>query len=672
MPERITRIDMQAFRGVPHTFSLHLPNGQSCVILGNNGTGKSAIADAIEWYFSGQIEFLAKEGRGSAVRHTGSDRDIKTQVAVSTTGSIGGVATKTLLAPEEVREIGRSESFLFRGRTLADFVDKTKGEKWSALSQMLGLDPIDLLRRDLQHARNALEGQAERAKADLDEKRLALGQLVSDISERGILDASEAKCQAASVAQPESFSEALDSRWVQAIVPQDSHDQRSAALQAMLAELRVIGTQPISLDPLARWNQFVEDNKQDLLPLGLLKAADLLLKSGGAPEDHCPLCGQSIDSRVLATRVADTLLELERSEETLTAERHAAGKFVERLRDAHQKRSAILQRAKAQEVGLASLPGSLHDRLSQAVADLSAMEHPTVEQYQSELIAWDAEAVRLLESSIPTPVTSREQSLIEIGILHPQAKGWKEALDHKADIDSAFNLADRIFNGYQQLQRDYFDGIVQDISGRTAEIYQFLHPEEGVGTIGVRVVGEKGAELEIDFHGRIESPPHRVLSESHLNSLGLALFLAMAETFNKELGFLVLDDVVSSFDREHRGRLAELLTNEFEDTQLIILTHDEQFFTRLSNLAPSWSKREFTSWSYVEGPRTRRYEYDRIYTQAIEALNGDDRIGAAQKGRRALEEFLQEACESLEAPLPFKRGQGNDHRPAQEVMNGLR
>jgi len=670
--ERITQIAMQAFRGVPHTFALDLPDGQSCVILGNNGTGKSAIADAVEWYFNDQVEFLAKEGRATAIRHTGSARNVKTQVTISTNGSLGGAATKSHPAREEVLDVGRSESFILRGRTLADFVDKTKGEKWSALSQMLGLDPIDQLRRDLQHARNALESQSERAAIELDEKRDAVGELVTDVSESGILGAFEEKCQEASVAPPESFEEALDPRWIQAIVPKDSPDQRSAALQTVHSDLRAIGSQQASLEPIARWNQFVKDSRQDILPLELFKTASSLLESIENQGDQCPLCGQPVDPNALAERVAATLVELEKSEEALAVERQAAQKFVERLSEAHQKRVAIAQQAKAQDVQLAGLPHSLHERLFQDIADVSTLGHAAIEQYLSEVAVWDAESVKVLESSVPAPATSKGQSLIDIGVLHTQAKSWNEAIGRNANSNAAFDLAERIFNRYQELQRDNFDKIIRNISGRTAEIYQYLHPEEGVGAIGVKVVGDKGAELEIEFHGITESPPHRVLSESHMNSLGLALFLAMAEAFNEEIGFLVLDDVVSSFDREHRGRLAELLIEQFEDTQLLVLTHDEQFFTRLSNLAPSWSKWEFTSWSYNEGPRTRRYESDRIYTQATEALNGGDRIGAAQKGRRALEEFLQEACERLEAPLPFRRGQGNDHRTAQEVMNGLR
>ena len=146
----------------------------------------------------------------------------------------------------------------------------------------------------------------------------------------------------------------------------------------------------------------------------------------------------------------------------------------------------------------------------------------------------------------------------------------------------------------------------------------------------------------------------------------------MAETFNDDLSFLVLDDVVNSFDRDHRGRLAELLVSQFSDKQLIILTHDEQFYDRICRLAPSWIGEQFTSWSYSDGPRTRRHTAERFLAEAGEELSVGNRVGAAQKGRRALEEFLQEACEELEALLPFRRGQRNDRRMADEVMKGLR
>ena len=130
--------------------------------------------------------------------------------------------------------------------------------------------------------------------------------------------------------------------------------------------------------------------------------------------------------------------------------------------------------------------------------------------------------------------------------------------------------------------------------------------------------------------------------------------------------------MINSFDVEHRGRLAELLADGFSDWQLIVLTHDQQFFEHLCRRAPSWRKLELTSWSYESGPRTTRYDMSGILAAARERLESGDVHGAATKARRALEELLQEVCEALWAPLPFRRGQANDKREIGELFKGLR
>ena len=105
--------------------------------------------------------------------------------------------------------------------------------------------------------------------------------------------------------------------------------------------------------------------------------------------------------------------------------------------------------------------------------------------------------------------------------------------------------------------------VLDRISTRVAEMYKDLHPDEDLEAVGIETVGDKGAELVVGFHGTRQRPPNGVLSESHLNSLGVALFLAMAESFNEDVGFVVLDDVVNSFDINHRGRLRRAASQGF-------------------------------------------------------------------------------------------------------------
>jgi len=91
--ERLTKITMQAFRGVRDAYEIDLPQSQSLLMYGDNGTGKSSLADGIEWYFTGEIELLAKEGRDHAVRHLGAPKEQQTLVAISTNGELGGSCT---------------------------------------------------------------------------------------------------------------------------------------------------------------------------------------------------------------------------------------------------------------------------------------------------------------------------------------------------------------------------------------------------------------------------------------------------------------------------------------------------------------------------------------------------------------------------------------------------
>src|SRR4030095_7336301 len=142
-------------------------NGESTVIFGENGTGKSTIADALEWYFKGEIELLSHEGRQHAVRYVGGDDDGTTSVEVITSGALGGKVGSPDERTPDTFEALRRETFLLRGRTLADFINKTKTEKWKALVEILGLDAIENLREDLQRARNELRKLSKAAEEEV-------------------------------------------------------------------------------------------------------------------------------------------------------------------------------------------------------------------------------------------------------------------------------------------------------------------------------------------------------------------------------------------------------------------------------------------------------------------------------------------------------------------------
>jgi hypothetical protein len=157
-----------------------------------------------------------------------------------------------------------------------------------------------------------------------------------------------------------------------------------------------------------------------------------------------------------------------------------------------------------------------------------------------------------------------------------------------------------------------------------------------------------------------------------MNSVAIVLFLAMARTFNERLNFLVLDDVVNSFDVTHRGRLSELFIEEFQDWQLVVLTHDRYFFEQIRRRVKGWSAFQVLGWSYERGPSLREHRGSTDVDAAIELLDAGATGDAARRGRRGLEHVLKELCEGLEVPLPYRRGNDNEFREIGQLLNGLR
>ena len=165
----------------------------------------------------------------------------------------------------------------------------------------------------------------------------------------------------------------------------------------------------------------------------------------------------------------------------------------------------------------------------------------------------------------------------------------------------------------------------------------------------------------------------KILSEAHLNSLGICMFIASARHFNKENGFLILDDVVTSFDSGHRRLLARLLSEKLPDTQILLFTHDDLWFDMLKKDLPAnaWLFKELTKWTKHNGldlrdsPLTLRERIDHY-------LETNDVPAAANKCRTLIEEILKEKCEKLGVrALEFRTGRANDQRAGAELIDGL-
>jgi energy-coupling factor transporter ATP-binding protein EcfA2 len=672
--EKVQRLVMRAFRGIPGEMIVDLGKGDSIVVYGDNGTGKSTIADALEWYFTGEIELLSHEGRQHAVRHVGGDDNDVTSVEVVTTGALGGKAVFPDERQPDTFQVTRRETFLLRGRTLADFINKTKTEKWKALVEILGLDAIESLREDLQRARNELRKESKAAEELVQQYRRALASGDETVTHESVLSNLQQICEMLGVDPPASLDQAVGPLWLSAAVGASAASAKPNDRESVLAEIKALVTPTLDARMVKSWNTLVSSERVGLLPRAAVVREGKRLVETRSIGGRCPLCGQSVNEKDLAKRIERALVEVMEASHELERVRDPIVQWAQDLRAAHDKRASLHKSASAMGLNLQPLASFPAAGLPTSLDSLAAVDTEAITGYLTELRKWDSAARDLArEASSSSGPSARDTQLVMLAALCEQIRGWRQAERKAARAVRALDLADRVFDAYQTKQKADLAEILKRISQRVAHIYAALHPGENLDeAVSIEPWTAKGVELAVEFYGSRQRPPHGVLSESHLNSLAISLFLATAEQFNAQLGFLLLDDVINSFDVEHRGRLAELLAEEFSDWQLIVLTHDQQFFEHLSRRAPSWRKLELTSWSYASGPRTTQYETSGILAAARERLESGDVHGAATKARRALEEQLQEVCEALWAPLPFRRGQANDKREIGELFKGVR
>jgi energy-coupling factor transporter ATP-binding protein EcfA2 len=659
---------MRSFRGVPGALDVDFGAGQSIAVYGDNGTGKSTIADALEWFFTGAIELLSHEGRQHAIRNLGGG-DGETSVEVVTSGQLGGKAVFPDERAPEAFGVAARETFLLRGRTLADFINKTKTEKWKALAELLGLDAVELLRQDLQRARGELRKQLKAAEERIAASRGALGSGDAALGEADVLATLQQFCRALGVDVPESLDAVADPSWLGAVTG-ESRALAAPKLETLSATVAALCEPALDDAAVRGWNALVSSERAaGLSRLALLREADALLAKG--PHSRCPVCGQKVTAAQLASQIREALAGLLESAGEMDRAREAVDACDESLAIALEPRRAVAEQARALRITLPELPAR-PKQIRDGIERRQRIELPPLQSFAQALAAWDVATRLAIRNSLPADAGTRQSQLGMLALLCEHVRAWRQAELERARAQKALAVAEAIYDAYSARQKRQLEEMLGRVSQRVADIYVALHPGENLSGITVEPWTAKGLELAVEFHGQKQRPPHGVLSESHLNSLAIALFLAMAQTFNQKLRFLVLDDVINSFDLEHRGELASLLAEKFDDWQLVVLTHDRQFFDHLVRRAPSWKRLEITSWSYEQGPRTTGDRAGGTLAEAQERLAQGDASGAATRARRGLEELLQEVCEALQAALPFRRGAQNDQREIGELLRGLR
>ena len=317
----------------------------------------------------------------------------------------------------------------------------------------------------------------------------------------------------------------------------------------------------------------------------LLAYGENAIKERLTEPDTCPLCLQPKPWAMLRAEISSRMAKLKESKKKGDAAAVEKGRLLAAVGE-----TVTVARELYKSAAKAGLPRDILDAIKQYGSTLVSLDKDiktsfdTYKQITSNIGADTTLITQTLDTSggelksqiDALELSKEEQRLFEVARdmenLRTSYDKYRAAMDTKSKFDAQIRTLAAMMRAFAKVHTRALQDVLDILSSDISRFYLAMHPNEEVEDVKL-IVLEEGIEFEYAFHGTRVYPPLKYLSESHLNSLGIAAFLASAKRFNKGAEFLVLDDIVTSFDSNHRVRLAELLKRELADRQVILLTH---------------------------------------------------------------------------------------------------
>jgi len=700
MNNRVNAICFKHFRGLPE-YTCRL-KGKSLAILGGNGKGKSAIVDGVEFLFSGDIKRFRGEGSGNidigqAIRHILAEKspEVTLNIIPSNKTMLRSWNDKENLksSDKECREYALGhppvESFILRRSQMLEFIRAQEAKRYQRYIRLLGLDSID----NMQKSFNEAERTAEDKVNGLFAQSNRIKGLFRDVESQWVPEQADDVLAKCNTMIAEFGLSAIDDLKGTSEVLSKLEEKRSPEAKKKIDELSaaVIRLETVLSENFSEWctsinrthgelsnmaGESEEVGKANIIKEGLnyfRKNTDLT---------ECPLCEKTLDEGY--SRVFERLIEREKN---LVKLRELEKKRAQDFDKIVTNGQRILDDIDRWFVDKKLYPGELKQELFSKRKTLGdwlngVKEVRDKQKYEQVNVPSELAEIRGIQSELHQMLSKRRDELVrpESAKLERTIFFLRQAQSNGAkliDCENSYKRAEQIRKkareaneAFSNSREQAIQAVFDKISGRVLGYYHKLHDfNEGIekaectslkldSTAARAAAG--GLRLAVEFLGKsLAFDPQTFLSEGHLDSLGLCLFLATVSLFNPKGSLLVLDDVLTSVDKEHRHRVIELLLEEFADFQLIITTHDEYWFKHLEGSAISrgiqskWRFEKIAQWTLEYGPESVRYEGTWDWIEEHLTEEEYRKLGGAL--RLVFEDFLKRVAEKIQLPVKYRR-----------------
>lgn len=682
---KIRQLNISKLRGIVD-IELNL-NGKNAVIWGPNGVGKSAIVDAIDFLFTGDITRLTGKSTGdvsvkSHGPHVGYDpkEAIVTAKIQNDDGSIftvsRSIADKNIITIpdayrtqfEELSKNALNGAHFLSRRELLQYILTTPKNRSDQIQTLLNI-------ADLKDARDAFVKLEKKAKTIAQVAKDRYDKNVDLLKKELMIESSDKLLE--KVNQYRSLLGGIpigsleEKDFTHGLTYTDSHNEILACILHTLEKINgylphyisYIEQSTNSLGEIVRKIDAEKGTITEKNSIALIKAGIELLSGRGV----CPLCLTQWTSE---EELKAFLLERQSNGEIISSLiddfTNATSKLINETTEFRNLLNSLLVQLKELDdidLNTAIFETALSDlnvfsNMKSLSMNLFSTKLNEIEKYKNDFVLKNyPQALNDCISQL-TPLIDTQSKI--------RAEAWQKLNNSKnyyieickynqqrPKYQSALQKSSELLKTYESTQEELLNNLFNSISDRFAELYKMMHhDDEGDFFVALKNI-KSGIILNVDFHGLGQFPPMAYHSEGHQDSMGIALFFALMESLTTpNFEVVVLDDVVMSVDIEHRKNFCRILNDFFDRKQFIITTHDQVWARYLvdSGVVPNENNIHFSSWNVETGPMIS-IGHD-IWKLALNKSE-TDLNGASAFLRREMECFFEKICDKLSAKLQY-------------------
>ncbi|MDW5330649.1 AAA family ATPase [Plantactinospora sp. KLBMP9567] len=668
----LEEVRVAGFRGIGQQVTVgRLPKTGLTVFVGRNGSGKSSIAEAIEYTLTedslrwAQRPAAFREGwrnlhhDGVSEIRLGLRLDDGQQVttlrtwptgatdltSATVTTTTGGAAMPPGQVPQWIGQAARYRPFL-SARDLERVITAKPAELYDSIAPILGLGPLRDTDVRLQQRRKVYDDRVKALKAAFTELREQLGQ-IDDNRARDALNALSTQAGRANLTRLADL----------ACSDTAASEKPAAEAARRLAEqdLPDLGRALVALDEseaAVRQATATDSGVADRSAQLLRAALDVHHDRGDGP---CPVCRAGTLDQDWRTQAEEELARL------------AAAAAVAR---AAQQACANARRAVDGLIGdIRRLLEPAATALAPHVPTASTAVRDALASLSPDRAAWDSvvAAHTTLMKAAAGWLAQRHDAWRDSGAA---TRRWVDAAAVVRAEAPALALLTKARAALDIAEKAIRADRLGSFAAQSDRVWQKLRQESNVELHRLRMEGVNNTRrvlFPVAADG-VETSALAVMSQGELHALGLAVFLPRACAETSPYRFVIIDDPVQSMDPTKIDGLAEVLREIALTRQVIVFTHDDRLPEAIRRLDIEADVREVTR---REGSIV---EVRKVCDPADRYLDDARALVAAEISDEVKYLMVAGFCRSAIESVSMDRYRAAQHQlgtPYQQILEGL-